>query len=132
MKSSRNHLTKREEEILLIGEIHTQTEKLYNESKTYIMQTFTKEDIEKIANEKGSFTKVEAKTSTIEEVIKSKQALIEKLQNEIEDLKTKDKNEIIITKIEYAQKTSSKETKEKAKEYIDKMLEDFTSKTLKQ
>lgn len=131
-KVTRNNLTKREIEIMILGEIATQTNKRYNESKNYIMQTFAKENIEKIANEKGSFTKVNAMTNTIENIINDKKAQIEKLQKEIEYLNTLDKHQVMITRNEYATRSASKETKEKAQEYIQKMLADFTSKTLKQ
>lgn len=131
-KITRNNLTKREIEIMILGEIATQTTKKYNESKNYIMQTFIKDNVEKISNEKGSFTKVNAMTNTIEEIIANKKAEIEKLQKEINHLNTLDKHQVMITRNEYATRSASKETKEKAQEYIQKMLEDFTSKTLKQ
>ena len=131
-KVTRNRITKRDLETIILGEIQAQTDKKYNESKTYLMQTFTKERIDKIANEKGSFTKVNAKTITIEELIEMKEAQMEKLQEEIVELKLKDKTEIVIIKNEYCTRYASPETKEKAREYIGKRLADFTSKTLKQ
>lgn len=131
-KIVRNSLTKREIEIMILGEISSQTKNKYDETKHFILQTFEKEGIEKIKNEKGSFTKVNAKTMTVAELIKEKEKEYKKLQDEIKQLKTLNKNTVLLVRNEYATRTASKETKEKAKEYIDKILQDFTSKSLKQ
>ena len=132
-KVTRNNLTIREVETMILGEVSDQLNERYNNSKTnYIMPIFAKEKIEKIANDKGSFTLVNATTSTIEKLIAKKQAQQNKLQEEIDYLKTLDKNQVIITKNEYITRSTTKEFKEMATKYIDKMLEDFTSKTLKQ
>ena len=50
-KVTRNSLTKREIEIMILGEISSQTKCKYDETKHFILQTFEKEGIEKIKNE---------------------------------------------------------------------------------